>query len=167
VIAQARIAGQVAVFTAVLALVSMLSDWPRYGQIPPRSAVVKLSFTHVADRVSACRERTAEELAKLPPNMRSPLECSRKRGAVYVELDVDGQTIYRASLPPSGLSGDGPSRVYEKFVVPAGPHTVAVRMRDTSRSQGFDHVKSGEIVIASDQNFVIDFRRETAGFVFR
>lgn len=166
-IAQLRIAGQIAVFTAAIAGVAALSDWPRYRQIPPRSAVVKLSFTHAADRVSACRERTAEELAKLPPNMRNPKECSRKRGAVYVELDIDGRTIYSAALPPSGLSGDGPARAYERFVVPIGRHAIAVRMRDTARLQGFDHAKTGEVVLAADQNFVIDFRRETSGFVFR
>jgi hypothetical protein len=166
-IAQLRIAGQIAAFTAVLALVAVFSDWPRYRQIPPQSAVVKLSFAHIADRVSACRERTKEELEKLPPNMRNPLECSRKRGAIYVELDMDGRTIFRASLPPSGLSGDGPARVYERFVVPVGQHAIAVRMRDTARPQGFDHAKSGEISLASSQNFVIDFRREAGGFVFR
>ncbi|MCC6948398.1 MAG: hypothetical protein IT539_11580 [Bradyrhizobiaceae bacterium] len=166
-IAQLRVAGQIAVFIAVFAGVAALSDWPSYHQIPPQSAVVKLSFTHVADRVAACRERTKEELEKLPPNMRNPLECSRRRGAVYVELDIDGRTVYRGSLQPSGLSGDGPARVYERFVVPVGAHGIAVRMRDTGRSEGFDHAKSGEVVLASNQNFVIDFRREANGFVFQ
>lgn len=162
-----KIIGQVAIFTAVLAVVSVFSDWPRYRQIPPQSAVVKLSFTHVAGRITACRERTAEELAKLPPNMRKPLECERRRGTLYVELDIDGDTIYSATLRPSGLSGDGPARVYERFVIPAGPHTVAVRMRDTPRTEGFDHAKTGEVLLVADQNFVIDFSRESAGFLFR
>jgi hypothetical protein len=166
-IAYIQSAGQIAVFTAVLAAVAAFSDAPGYRQIPPDSAVVKLSFAHVADRVSACRERSKEELEKLPPNMRKPLDCSRRRGDVYVELDIDGQTIYRAALPPSGLSGDGPARAYERFVVPVGKHAIAVRMRDTARAQGFDHARSGEVVLASNQNFVIDFRREAGGFVFR
>jgi hypothetical protein len=166
-IAYIQSAGQIAVFTAVLAAVAAFSEAPGYRQIPPDSAVVKLSFAHVADRVSACRERSKEELEKLPPNMRKPLDCSRRRGDVYVELDIDGQTIYRASLPPSGLSGDGPARAYERFIVPVGKHAIAVRMRDTARTQGFDHARSGEVALASNQNFVIDFRRETGGFVFR
>lgn len=161
----ARVAAQIAVMTALVAAVAQLADWPVYRQIPAQSAMVKLSFTHGSNRQAECRRRTPEELAKLPPNMRKPLECPRRRGSVYVELDVDGRTIYRASLPPSGLSGDGPSRVYRRFVVPAGPHTVAVRMRDTQRLEGFDHVKSGEVVLAAGDNFVVDF--QAGGFVFR
>jgi hypothetical protein len=165
VIDGARVVAQIAVMTLVLAVVAALADWPRYHQIPPDAAILKLSFTHGSDRQAQCRRRTAEELAKLPPNMRKPLECPRTRGPVYVELDVDGRTVYRASLPPSGLSGDGPSRVYRSFGVPAGPHTVAVRMRDTPRTEGFDHVKSGAVVLAAGDNFVIDFL--AGGFVFR
>jgi hypothetical protein len=161
----ARVAAQIAAMTLVLAIVAVLADRPLYYQIPPHAAVLKLSFTHGSDRRSECRTRTPEELAKLPPNMRKPLECPRTRGSVYVELDVDGQTIYRASLRPSGLSGDGPSRVYQRFVMPAGPHIVAVRMRDTPRLEGFDHAKSGEIVLAAGDNFVVDF--QAGGFVFR
>jgi hypothetical protein len=166
-IAWPHIAGQIAVMTAIFAAVATLSDWPRYRQIPPQSAVIKLSFTHGSNRQAECRRRTAEELARLPPNMRNPLECPRRRGPVHVEMDLDGQTIYRAALPPSGLSGDGPSRVYQRFLVQAGPHTVDVRMRDTPRSEGFDHVKSGEVVLTAEQNFVVDFRSEAGGFVFR
>ena len=166
-IAWLRVAAQTVVLTAIFAGVAALADWPRYQQIPAQSAVIKLSLTHGSNRQAECRRRTPEELAKLPPNMRKPLECPRTRGALYVELDVDGQTVYRASLPPSGLSGDGPARAYQRFVVPAGPHTVAVRMRDTPRADGFDYAKSDDVVIAPGQNFVIDFRPEAQGFVFR
>ena len=99
--------------------------------------------------------------------MRRPLDCPRRRGSVYVELDLDGQTLYAASLPPSAIWGDGPSRVYRRFVLPAGPHTLAVRMRDTPRSEGFDHAKSGLIILAPEDNFVVDFGAEASGFVFR
>jgi hypothetical protein len=162
-----RIAGQIVVFTAIFAAVAAFADWPRWQQIPPQAAVIKLSFTHGSNRQAECRKRTPEELAKLPPNMRKPLECPRRRGPVYVELDIDGHAIYRASLPPAGISGDGPSRVYQRFVVPAGPHAVAVRLRDTPRSEGFDHAKSADVILAAAQNFVIDFRPEAHGFVFR
>jgi hypothetical protein len=162
-----RIAAQIVVFTALSAGAAALADWPRYHQLSPGRAVVKLSFTHGSNRQSECRRRTPEELARLPPNMRKPLECPRTRGPVYVELDLDGRTVYRASLPPSGISGDGPSRLYERFVVPSGPHTVEVRMRDTPRREGFDYAKSAPIVLAAEDNFVIDFRDEAGGFVFR
>jgi hypothetical protein len=167
VIEGARLAAQVVVLTALFAAVAVVTDWPSYHQIPAQSAILKLSFTHGSNREAECRRRTPEELAKLAPNMRKPLECPRTRGAVYVELEIDGRMMYQASLPPSGLSGDGPSRVYQRFVVPAGPHTLAVRMRDTPRREGFDYAKSGSIVLAADDNFVVDFRTEAGGFVFR
>jgi len=161
-----RVAGQLAILTGMFAAVAWLADWPRYHPIPPDSAVIKLSFAHGADRKAECRRRTPEELAAMPPNMRQPLACSRARGGIYVELDLDGRNIYQASLQPSGIASDGPARVYERFVVPAGPHTVAVRMRDTPRSDGFDHVKIGNISLAADQSFVIDFRSRGDGFEF-
>lgn len=163
----ARMAAQLAVVTLLFAAVAAFADWPRYLQIPPHAAMIKLSFTHGSNREAECRRRTAEELARLPPNMRKPMDCPRTRGSVYVELDVDGRTVYRALLPPSGISGDGPSRVYQRFLVPAGPHAIAVRMRDTPRTHGFDYAKSGEIVLAAGDNFVVDFRAEAQGFVFR
>jgi hypothetical protein len=166
-IAWTRMPGQVLVLTAVFVAVATFADWPRYRQFAPESAIIKLSFTHASSRQAECRRRTAEELAKLPPNMRKPMECPRGRGAVYVEFDIDGRSLLRASLPPSGISGDGPSRIYKKFVVPAGVHSVVVRMRDTPRSEGFDYEKSGDVVLAANQNFVVDFRAEAGGFVFQ
>lgn len=162
-----RRALQVTVLVIVCWLVALFANWPDYQHAPAQSAAIKLSFTHGSNRQAECRRRTQEELARLPPNMRKPLECPRTRSPVYVELDIDGRTIYQASLPPSGLSGDGPARTYQRFVVNAGPHHIAARMRDTSRSDGFDYEKSGEVVLAAEQNFVIDFRSEAGGFVFR
>jgi hypothetical protein len=68
---------------------------------------------------------------------------------------------------PTGIAGDGPSRVYERFVLPAGEHDIAVRMRDTARSEGFDYRREGRNVLAPDQMFVIDFRAEAREFIFR
>lgn len=166
-IARVHVLAQVLVLAAVFALVAVFSDWPRYRQLAPETAIIKLSFTHGSNRQAECRRRTADELAKLPPNMRKPMECPRSRGAVYVEFDVDGRPLLRASLAPSGISHDGPSRIYEKFVVPAGAHSVVVRMRDTPRTEGFDFEKSGEVVLAANQSFVVDFRAEAGGFVFQ
>lgn len=162
-----RSAVQIIVLIALFGAVAAFSDWPRYQQINPQSAIIKFSFTHGSNRESECRRRSAEELARLPANMRKPLDCPRSRGSLYVELDVDGQSVYRAVLPPSGISHDGPSRVYKRFVVTAGSHSIVARLRDTPRTEGFDFVKSGEIVLAANQNFVIDFRAEAGGFVFR
>ena len=126
-----------------------------------------LTFVHGAERVTECRRLSAQEIAKLPPNMRRVQDCPRGRRPVYVELDIDGRPIYRASLPPSGIAGDGPSRVYERFVLPASDYDLAVRMRDTRRSEGFDHENTKHVALAPAQMLVIDFRPQTGEFVFR
>lgn len=162
-----RTAGQFIVIVALFAGVAALSDWPSYGQIPKNTGVLMLTFVHGADRKGECRRLTPEEIAKLPPNMRRVQDCPRGRRAIYVELDVDGRPAYQASLPPTGIAGDGPSRVYQRFVLPAGKHDVAVRMRDTARTEGFDHERSERVELKPDQMLVVDYRPESGSFVFR
>ncbi len=162
-----RLVGQFIVIVALFAGVAALSDWPTYGQIPNNSGVVMLTFVHGADRKGECRRLTPEEIAKLPPNMRRVQDCPRSRRPIYVELDIDGRGAYQASLPPTGIAGDGPSRVYQRFVLPAGRHELAVRMRDTARAEGFDHERRDSVELAPDQMFVIDYRPESGSFIFR
>jgi len=162
-----RVAGGFAVIATLIAAVAWLSDRPTYRQIPEGSAVMMLTFVHSADRRGECRRLSPEEIAKLPPNMRRVQDCPRGRRPIYVELDVDGRNVYRASLPPTGIAGDGPSRVYQRFVLPARKYDVAVRMRDTPRAEGFDHERRDSVELSSDQMFVIDYRPESGGFVFR
>jgi hypothetical protein len=161
-----RIAGQFAVILALFSAVSVLASWPPYRQIPEGHAVVMLSFVYGADRRLECRKLTSAEVAKLPPNMRRVQECPRGRRSIGVELDLDGRTIFQASLPPTGIAGDGPSKVYERFLLPAGEHDIAVRMRDTARVDGFDHAHKERVALTAGQMLVIDFRSE-GGFVFR
>ncbi len=86
---------------------------------------------------------------------------------VYVELLLDDEPIYQESLPPTGLAGDGPSSAYVRFRVAAGAYTLIARLRDSDRDTGFDFTSVKQVVMAPGQNFVIDFRAETGGFIFR
>ncbi len=162
-----RLAAQLAIIVLLFAGVAAFSNWPQHRQIPEGDGVIMLSFVHGADRRTACRPLTREELAKLPPNMRKKEECPRVRPSLYVELDIAGRTVYRATLPPSGIAGDGPSKVYERFPVPAGEYELAVRMRDNPKTQGFDYEDRQRISLAPGQLLVIDFRPETKRFIFQ
>jgi len=162
-----RLAGLFLVIVALFAGVATLSDRPTFRQLPVNSAVLMLTFVHGADRRGECRRLTLEEIARLPPNMRRVQDCPRGRRPIHVELDVDGRNLYRANLPPTGIAGDGPSRVYQRFVVPAAAHEVAVRMRDTARQEGFDHERHGRVAFAPEQMFVIDYQPESGEFIFR
>ena len=162
-----RLSGQFAVIATLFAAVAWLSDHPTYRQIPEGSALMMLTFVHGADRRGECRRLSPEEIQKLPPNMRRVQDCPRVRRPIYVELDVNGRNVYRASLPPTGIAGDGPSRVYQRFVLPARTYDLAVRMRDTARSEGFDHERRDTIDLAADQLLVVDYRSESGEFIFR
>jgi len=159
-----RLALGTVVMCALITGAAVLSAWPAYRSTPEGSAVLKLSFSHGGER--SCRAMTEAELARLPPNMRRKEICDRKRLPVYVELDLDGETVYAALAPPGGLAGDGPSRVYERFVLPAGAHEVAVRMRDTAGTDGFNYEASRRIALRPDQSFAIDFDPTLGRFKF-
>lgn len=142
--------------------VAMLSARPMWQSVAGDMALLRLSFAHSG--VRDCRDRTAEELAKLPANMRTPQVCERRRAPVRVELDLDGEAAFAADLPPSGLSGSGPSRVYHRFLVPAGSYRVAVRMRDDPAVAGFTQEAAFDIVVAPAESVAIDFDATTGRF---
>jgi hypothetical protein len=165
-IAIARLLGQTIAYLVFVVLIG-LGTTLTYRHFPADRAVIKLSFTHGAARPTDCRRRSAEELAKLAPNMRQPTDCARGRLPVFAELEVDGATVLSEALPPTGLAHDGPSRVYRSVVVAPGRHRLAIRLRDTARSSGFDYSREATVDLAPQQNFVIDFRPEGDGFIFR
>ena len=145
--------------------VAWLSASPPWRNTPENMALLRLSFAHSGDRSASCRDRTPEELAKLPPNMRATQICDRRRPPIYVELEVDGALIYAAEIPPSGLAGSGPSRLYERLLLPAGTHNLTVRMNDNPATDAFGYEATRKVDLAPGQSFVIDFRKDI-GFVF-
>lgn len=157
--------GRFAVLAFVFAGVAALSDRPRHRSLPESVGVLTLSFSHGADRKAACRKATPEELAALPPNMRRPEICPRARPSIRVEFDVNGDRFFEADVPPSGIAGDGPSRVHQRFVLPTGNHNVAVRMRDRA-GETFDWEALRSLEIDTADHRVIDFRADAGGFVF-
>ena len=161
-----RIAGQILFYAFVGWGLAHFSNSPRYVHVDPGMALIKLSFNHASQRKVSCRRRTPEELAKLAPNMRRPLDCPRERVTARVELLLDGRFLFRGSMPPTGLANDGPSIVYERFVVAPGRHRITARLRDSNRPEGFDYEHTAEVLLAPRQNFVIEFRAETGGFKF-
>ena len=102
-----RYALQALAYGAFAAILGYFSTAPAYRLRADSEAVLKLSFTHSARLAHACRERSASELAKMAPNMRTKMDCPRERSIVTVELDMDGKPLYRIDAPPTGLHRDG------------------------------------------------------------
>ncbi|MCP4329650.1 MAG: hypothetical protein GY791_14585 [Alphaproteobacteria bacterium] len=161
-----RYAGQAAVYLLIAVLFGYFSSAPSYVHFDPEAAMVKISFAHGAKTKGECHRRTADEIAELAPNMRRPFDCPRERLPVVIEIELDGELMLSETLPPTGLSGDGPSRLYRTLAVAPGAHHVVARLRDSDRADGFDYEREVTIELDPRQIFVIDFKSSAGGFVF-
>ncbi len=142
--------------------VATLSARPSWQSLPPDMAIVRLSFTHSG--VQNCRDRTPEELAALPPNMRSKKLCDRRRAPVKVEMDVNGRTVLATELKPSGLAGSGPSRIYHRYMLPAGTYRLDLRLSEDPAASGFKYRSNFEVQLAPTKSVAIDFNPATGSF---
>lgn len=158
--------GQALAYALFAAFIGYFATQPAYTHIDPATAMIKLSFSHAGDHKVECRRLTQEELNAIAPNMRRLQDCPRERLSLLIELQLDGELLYRDRLPPSGLASDGASTAYRKFIVDTGTHRLTARLRTSRRTEGFDFEKTAEITLAPAQNFVIDFRPELGGFLF-
>ncbi len=159
--------GQGLLYALFALVVGVFSQWPPYRHLASDQALIKLSFSHHGQRISACRQLGAEELAKLPPNMRAPTQCPRERAPVIVELDIDGTRVVHRVASPSGLSKDGASTVYHRLAVSAGEHRIAVRLKDSAAGSAFDYERVGTVQLAPARILVIDFDAEKGGIVWQ
>ena len=161
-----RIGAQFLLYVPLMALIGYFSTQPRFSILGEDEALVRLSFIHAAERKEPCRTRSAEELAKLSPNMRAAQDCPRERAPVRIELEVDGKVVLRRDVPPSGLKNDGNATVYHRLPVPAGKHRVVARLSDRASGE-FNYQKEGTVELAPGGVLLIDFVATKGGFVFR
>jgi hypothetical protein len=160
-------AGQAVFYSLFIAVIGYFSSAPAYEHFPKDMALIKASFSHAGQPKEECHVRTADELAKLPPNMRVAIQCGRERSPVMFDLELDGKVVYRAELPPAGLSRDGVSTVYQRFQVPVGRHHLRARIKDSVRVPDFNYVKEADVELVPAQVFVVEFSSRTGGFIFK
>lgn len=160
-----RYALQVLAYGAFAATIAYFSTSPPYRLRGDDAALVKLSFSHSAQLVQACRERSEAELAKLAPNMRTKLDCPRQRSDVLVELDMDGKPLYRIKTAPTGLRQDGAATVYRRLEIPAGQHLFRARLADGPDGL-FHYVREIDLKLEPGQVLIVDFLTGEGGFVF-
>ena len=79
-----------------------------------------------ASSADRCRERTAEELQKLPVHMRQKMVCERDWIAYGFEVQLDGGTVDQRTVAPAGAFGDRPLVLSSQTPVAAGAHSVRV-----------------------------------------
>jgi len=161
-----QIAAQLALYVPLMALIGYFSTEPRFTTLGPDEALLRLSFIHAAERKEPCRERSAEELAKLAPNMRAALDCPRERAMLLVELEVDGRIALRREVPPAGVQRDGNATVYHRLPLAAGRHRIVARLRDRP-GEDFNFVGETTLELAPGAALLIDFSKAKGGFLFR
>lgn len=154
--------GQAVAYGLFAATVGYFSTSPEYAQLPDDYALVKLSFSHAAQHKMACRERTDEELSKLPKHMRVKKDCPRERANVVVELEMDGKQLFHEVLPPTGLTHDGASSIYRRFPVKAGEHHFVGRLKDQAEGD-FNFVREENVTLTAGKVMVIDFKGDVPG----
>ncbi|MBK8527910.1 MAG: hypothetical protein IPL57_12690 [Rubrivivax sp.] len=159
--------GQLLLYGLFALVIGVFSHWPPYRHLQPDQALIKLSFTHVGKPVGDCRKPGAEELAKLPPQMRPTSICPRERSPVIVELDIDGVNRLKRVAEPGGLSKDGSSAMYERVLVPAGEQRIAVRFSDDVRARATPYHREATVKLVPGQVLVIDFNAEKGGITLQ
>lgn len=159
--------GQALLYACFALALGVFSRWPVYHPLSPDMAQIKVSFNHHGARLAECRRYTAEELAKLAPNMRKATVCERERSPVSIEVDIDGKPVLSHLSTPSGLSRDGASTMYRRFDVAAGQHRIAVRFKDSQKATGYTDQLEETITLAPAQVLVIDYNADQGGIVLK
>ncbi|MCC7462215.1 MAG: hypothetical protein IT480_07100 [Gammaproteobacteria bacterium] len=159
--------GQIVLYGALAAVLAVFANWPSYRQLAPDQALIKLSIVHEPQHVQPCRQRTPEELARLPPNMRAPMICTRERAPLVAEIDLDGQRVLRQVAQPSGLAHDGRATLYHRLVTSAGPHQIVVRLRDQAGTEAFNYQGATRVDLRPAQSLVVDFEPAQGLITFR
>ncbi len=162
-----RYSGQAALHALFALVVGGLSTSPPYRHLAPDDALLRLSFSHPGRIKADCRRRTPEELAKLPPNMRTPLDCPRERSPVRALVELDGAVLVDESFAPAGLAKDGAASGYRRLVIPAGPHALRVRFNDDARVEGFNFEREARIDPSPGKVVLVDLLPERGGVVIR
>lgn len=161
-----RYVAQAVLYAAFVAVIGYFSNSPTYRHLPANDALLKVSLSHAGARREACHQRTAEELAKLAPNMRAQSVCPRERAPVVVDVDVDGARVFHVVAPPSGLAKDGASTIYRRLPIVAGQHRITARLSDTPDG-AFNFTHDATLDVAPGRVVVIDFDPARGGFIIR
>lgn len=153
-------------YAIFMGLVWYFASAPAVRLIGKDEARLTIAFAHAGQLREPCRLLSQEELNKLAPNMRKLDDCPRERSPVVIEAELDGESVYSASLQPPGLFGDGGVDMFYSARIPAGEHRLSLKMNDSVRVEGFNHEFDQLVSIVPGQILLIGFDNKQ-GFVVR
>ena len=157
--------GQVILYGLFALAIGVFSQWPPYHPLAVDQAEIKISVSRLGQPVGECRRLSEAELAKLPPNMRDPVQCPRERSPLTMEVEVGGATVLKRVVQPTGLSKDGAASIYARLVVPAGPQKIDVRFNDDVRPGAKTYHRETKVDLKPGQVVVVDFDAGKGGII--
>ena len=131
-----RLLGQALLYAVFFVPLVFITHLPMHRHLDEGMAVLKVAVRHAGQIIGECKPVEGAEYDKLPSNMKRPEICPRERSPLQVELILDDKTLYRATVPASGLHSDGVSSMYRRFNIPAGRHHLQLLMNDDVAIQG-------------------------------
>lgn len=131
-----RYLGQALLYALFFVPLAYITHRPLHQHLEADMAVLKIAVRHAGAIVGECTPVGTEAYANQPATMKRTEICPRERSPVQLELILDGSTLYRASIPASGLHSDGVSSMYKRFNVPAGDHRIQLLMNDDQAVAG-------------------------------
>ncbi len=155
-VAGAVLAGALAVATTAFADVAVT--------LVMRPSELVVSFKHPGAVGESCRQRSPEELAKLPVHMRQARVCDRRRHDVRLRVVIDGRTVLDKAYSPRGLWSDGNSMALETLPLGTGEHNIEIALDDDGKPP-WAFTDAHVLHVAAKQRHVVTFDRLT-GFIW-
>lgn len=132
----------------------------------PDLGQIRLSWRLAGEVVEVCRERTAEELERLPAHMRTATACEGRGTPWLLVVELDGTETVRRIVEPRGARGDRPVAVIEELAVEAGAHQVELRFGPTDPGAVSDAITYDDLVeLESGEVALITLDREARRLV--
>jgi hypothetical protein len=127
-----RVAG-IALAAAVMAGLVWASNAPMTAH-RSSDAILRLAWSARPERILDCRQRSEEELARLPQHMRQPIACEGVTAEYRLQIFRDGALVVDRVVRGGGLRRDRRLYVLEEVPVPAADVSVIVRFDRVDRT---------------------------------
>ena len=89
-------------------------------------AVLRLAWTARPERIEDCRQKSDEELSKLPPHMRQPMSCVGTSATYSLEVRWNDRVIAQQMMRGGGLRHDRPLYLFRNIELPPGDAAIRV-----------------------------------------
>jgi hypothetical protein len=149
---------QAVLFTVFFVPVVVLTSQPTHQPMQEDMAVLKVAIRHAGKIIGECTPINPTAKTQPGSNMRLAEICPRERSPLQLELKLDGETVYSASIPASGLHNDGVSSMYQRIAIPAGSHRLQLHMNDDVAAEGYTWQLDQQIDLQPAQVMVATFK---------